>query len=851
MTAFLTGLAELTLACGLVIAVLLILTPVLTRRFTPRWRYWAWLILALRLALPFNLSLPWAISLPVPSGGAPAPSVQDAVEESTLTGSAPVIYVPVPDAADADPGRTEDTPFVHSAQAAEAEEGTAVTDWLRQGVQWPHLLFALWAAGGVLTLAAALGRHAAFLRLCRRWRKEAAPEDRAAVEDRKSALGLRGTVAVYRCAAVSTPMLNGLFRPAVLLPLGLTGEALDMALDHELTHWKRRDLWYKALLLWVRAIHWFNPLVHLMCRRAEADVEQCCDYDLLRGQDGDRRRAYGQLLLSQMTAGGVSTSLTTGFSGSRRETLARFRALLDTSVKKNGRAALAMTAAFALLAGGLVACQRETEPVSYDSAAGLYRDEDHAFEVTIPQTVMDQLEVITEEDGENWTISFVSRAAREILGAEFDPEVHSWLLVKQFEPAGGGTSRTVTYGTTEETAEACRAAGMAQEDLDALSELYAGAQEAYHTFIFLSSDSGGESAPTQQAGDWYNEEEGIYLNYDLDFGLEIPPEIYEHLLVITKIVEEPEEYQQIYFGSATVFVDRRLVEELGRNTDNLIVNREVFLGVVSTPELSAKAGKPPHLSLEEEQGETGTAVYETASYARDIADTVFPLSTVDDGLEAGDSYDPETGRYTGPDGLSARLPGWVVSGMRTSRRDGVLTFATTEGDPLLLWDGESLTLPNLTTEELKGDSLRYMDLQDALLSAAWTAPGDSGIALMAGTNCPNDTYTAELDGVSLSDGEAWLYFVPAGQAGGWFLPFASDAVFTPLNGTGEGEQNGPGWVIASGQLSSAYPVFSITVENNEITAFQCVLSDGNTEQNHLASEDQSDRVHPMTGETGE
>ena len=848
MTAFLTGLGIVTLVCGLLIALLLALTPVLARRFTPRWRYWAWLILALRLALPVHISLPWAISLPVPSSP-PAPSIQDMVEESGLTGGTSVIPAPpAEEAADGVYAWEEENLFVHSAQVVEVEEGAVVTDWLRQAIQWPNLLLALWAAGAVLTLAAALARHAAFLRLCRRWRKEASLEDRAALEHQKAALGLRGTVGVYRCAAVSTPMLTGLVRPVILLPLGLRGEALTMALGHELTHWKRRDLWYKALMLWVRALHWFNPLVHFMCRQAEADVEQCCDYDLLQGQDWDHRRTYGQLLLSQMTAGSGFTSLTTGFFGSRRETLARFRALLDTSAKKKGRAALAAAAAFALLAGGLVACQSQTEAGSYDSTTGLYRDEAHAFEVTIPQTVMEQLAVVTDEDGEDWTISFVSRAARETLGEGFDPELHSWLLVKQFQVKDGGTSRTVTYGTAEEVVQACRAAGMEEGDLDTLSDLYAGAEEAYHTFVFLSGDSGGESMPTQQAGDWYNEAEGIYLNYDLDFGLEIPPEIYEHLLVITEVHEEPEEKQGIYPASSTAFVDQRLVEELGRNVDTLLANGEVFLGVVNTTELLAQAGDPPHLYPNEQQEEASIAILEMLGHAQDVADTVFPLSTVDDGLGAGDSYDPETGRYTGPNGLSARLPGWVVSGIQTTEQDGVLTFATPEGDPLLLWDGESLTLPDLTTAELNGDSLHYMELQDALLSTTWTVPGTSGIAQMAATTCPNGTYTAKLDGVSLTDGASWLFFVPEGQAGGYFLPFASDAVFTPLNGAGEGEENDPSWVIASGQLSSAYPVFSITVENNEITAFQCVLSDGKTEQDNLILENQSGRVHPITGE---
>ncbi len=58
MREFLFGLAELGLTMGAVIALLLALGPAVSRKFQPQWRYWAWLLVALRLAVPFNVSLP-------------------------------------------------------------------------------------------------------------------------------------------------------------------------------------------------------------------------------------------------------------------------------------------------------------------------------------------------------------------------------------------------------------------------------------------------------------------------------------------------------------------------------------------------------------------------------------------------------------------------------------------------------------------------------------------------------------------------------------------------------------------------------------------------------------------------
>lgn len=58
MREFLSGLFEVSLTMGAVTALLLVLSPVWKRRFRPQWRCWAWLLVALRLAVPFNVSLP-------------------------------------------------------------------------------------------------------------------------------------------------------------------------------------------------------------------------------------------------------------------------------------------------------------------------------------------------------------------------------------------------------------------------------------------------------------------------------------------------------------------------------------------------------------------------------------------------------------------------------------------------------------------------------------------------------------------------------------------------------------------------------------------------------------------------
>ena len=308
MREFLSGLFEVSLTMGAVTALLLVLSPVWKRRFRPQWRCWAWLLVALRLAVPFNVSLPRA---PVVLE-APAPAAVSAawVEEGGFQGV--------------------------ELTARTLPPGEAAPEAAGRGVSLTtaELAFAAWAAVAAGVLAARLLRYAAFRRRTARWCTPA---------------GAYEGVPVYACALLSSPALTGLLRPRILLPEGVEGERRAFALAHEAMHARRRDLWSKALLLWVCALHWFNPLVWLLRRAAERDMEIACDAAVLAGRDGEWRRRYGAALLSFVPVGRPAP-LTSQFAGGARGLKERVRALMDASAKRPGRAALLLVLCAALLA---------------------------------------------------------------------------------------------------------------------------------------------------------------------------------------------------------------------------------------------------------------------------------------------------------------------------------------------------------------------------------------------------------------------------------------------------------------------------------------------------------------------
>ena len=159
-----------------------------------------------------------------------------------------------------------------------------------------------------------------------------------------------GGAGALRCCLLDTPMLMGLWRPCILLPeVELEEQQLRYVLLHELSHRRRRDLWLKFLLLVAKAVHWFNPLVWWMARRASADIEVACDADVLRLHDTkEERREYGALILYFIQLSrGRAIPLTTNFS-EKGQIMRRFQEMMNTSKKRVGLLLFALICAAAV-----------------------------------------------------------------------------------------------------------------------------------------------------------------------------------------------------------------------------------------------------------------------------------------------------------------------------------------------------------------------------------------------------------------------------------------------------------------------------------------------------------------------
>ena len=328
----LNNLMQIGLTVSLAALVPLILRRLMKKRYPARMVCVVWAILALRLLIPVQLTLPQAPVQVMPRTSYVVQSDQTAFRQAGL----PVTQTP--------------TRWVTGTQAqtlSAADTGTVKT------VDITDILLTLWLAG---VIACVLWQGIGYYRLIRSLKGTSQPVERAdlhtILQEQCADLVIDREIPLRVSSAADCPMLAGFIHPTLYLPderISRTDAAFIFR--HELTHYKHGDLWLKLLLLAARCLHWFNPLVHLIARFAQEDIEAACDDAVVRGHDGAYRRAYGETILrSAIAQAQKRKALVSCFGDDKKTLIRRFEGLFDKSVKKRGVALVVM---IALLVGSL------------------------------------------------------------------------------------------------------------------------------------------------------------------------------------------------------------------------------------------------------------------------------------------------------------------------------------------------------------------------------------------------------------------------------------------------------------------------------------------------------------------
>ncbi|MCL1842366.1 MAG: M56 family metallopeptidase [Defluviitaleaceae bacterium] len=329
---------------------LLAIVPILDKTYSAFGRYYLWLLVVAGLWMPLFWFIPRLVIIDFPNIRAEIPY-------------SPEITLPS-DFREIIAGGFGENPSAFSAEFSAAvtivyELSNAPANNARVvNITMVNIVLILWILGVVISVCIHTLNHIVFLRFVRQWSFDKnSPEIIDIFNAEKARLGIKKPVKLIGCKGIKAPMLLGFFRPMVIIPAPGTEPQLSdlpFIFRHELMHLKRHDLWYKLVLIATKCLHWFNPVVHLMARRADKDLETICDCLTVEGLCANERKLYSEIILNIAAARpGKQVPLTTYFVGGKNMLKQRFANILSKA-KKHGAAVFVPLGLFIVFSGVFV-----------------------------------------------------------------------------------------------------------------------------------------------------------------------------------------------------------------------------------------------------------------------------------------------------------------------------------------------------------------------------------------------------------------------------------------------------------------------------------------------------------------
>lgn len=304
-------------------------TPLLAKRYSATGRYYAWLVLVIGLLVPYRPHIRSAMfQVKMPGGTAanlPAVPMGAGITAARLTPHAVPTVLPL--------------------------------------ISWWQLAAVVWLTGMLLFLTYHGIRHTRFLNMTARWSRDVTEEQTLDLfQSLKTQMHLTKPIGLKVCDSIGSPMMIGFLHPRILLPnIDFAADELRFILKHELVHCKRKDLWYKGLVLIATAVHWFNPIVYVMAKAIDIQCELSCDREVIRDTGSDTRLSYTETIIGVVRyQSGRRTALSTYFYGGKKGMKDRIYSIMDTRKKKAG--AVVICGALMLTLGTGAAFAAKTEP---------------------------------------------------------------------------------------------------------------------------------------------------------------------------------------------------------------------------------------------------------------------------------------------------------------------------------------------------------------------------------------------------------------------------------------------------------------------------------------------------------
>ena len=160
-------------------------------------------------------------------------------------------------------------------------------------------------------------------------------------------------VQVIKSPLVSSPMIFGFFRPTLAIPeIKMNKTDYNLAIEHEMVHYKHHDSWFKLFAVIVNSICWFNPITYFMVNLIGEACEYACDEQVTKEMNLADKKQYSTMILSMVCQ--TSPALSSNMVKNKKQLKRRFEMIMKKKRFSAFKTALCTVLILVLTCGSVV-----------------------------------------------------------------------------------------------------------------------------------------------------------------------------------------------------------------------------------------------------------------------------------------------------------------------------------------------------------------------------------------------------------------------------------------------------------------------------------------------------------------
>ncbi len=286
---FFDWLIETSLMASILVGFILCIKVLFRNKLTPRWQYMLWIVLMIRLLLPWSPDSSYSIY-------------------SLLSYSSSVSEV-IPKNMPA----TENIVNIESDRKVELESNSKmvtktsepevkVSSEKQTTFSLYKLALYVWLAGVIILAAITFLTNRRLYSYIKK-QPDITDEQVTTVFNRcKQSMKMKKAVSLHLAGKIASPTVFSFFRPKVLLSKKhmkvLNEQQLQYVFYHELAHIKRNDVAVNWIMYSLILLNWFNPILWYAYFCMREDQELACDAYALTFIDKEEQIAYGHTIIT-------------------------------------------------------------------------------------------------------------------------------------------------------------------------------------------------------------------------------------------------------------------------------------------------------------------------------------------------------------------------------------------------------------------------------------------------------------------------------------------------------------------------------------------------------------------------